>query len=147
MKNIFLIIVLTTTALLSCSAQENPPKVKSPNITNYSYEIIVKGIEIPWGMSFISKNDLLVTEKSGTLFRFTNGIKKRIKGLPPVYVRGQGGLLDVAISPLFEKTKEIYFTMSSEIDTYNNISLTNNAISVDSVKILIEIMQKFSKEE
>ena len=131
MKNIFLIIVLTTTALLSCSAQENPPKVKSPNITNYSYEIIVKGIEIPWGMSFISKNDLLVTEKSGTLFRFTNGIKKRIKGLPPVYVRGQGGLLDVAISPLFEKTKEIYFTMSSEIDTYNNISLTNNSISVD----------------
>ena len=62
------------------------------------------------------------------LYRVTNGIKKTVKGLPPVYLRGQGGLLDIAISPNYKDTKEVYFTMSSEIDTYN-ISLINKSIS------------------
>ena len=133
MKNILLTIAITTASIISCNAQENPPKVQSPNKTNYSYEIIVDSLVIPWGMSFIDENDLLVTEKSGILYRIRNGIKKIVKGLPPVYVRGQGGLLDIAISPNYKETKEVYFTMSSEIDTYNNISLLSDSISDESL--------------
>ena len=149
MKNIFLIIaLLTTRVLLSCNAQENTPKISTPAKINYTYEVFVDSLDIPWGMSFINENDLLVTEKSGILYRIKNGIKKKVKGLPPVYVRGQGGLLDVAISPNYKKTKEIYFTMSSEIDTYNNISLINNSISDENlinnklIQIGIELIRK-----
>ena len=148
MKNILLTIAITTASIISCNAQENPPKVQSPNETNYSYEIIVDSLVIPWGMSFIDENDLLVTEKSGILYRIRNGIKKIVKGLPPVYVRGQGGLLDIAISPNYKETKEVYFTMSSEIDTYNNISLLSNSISDESlienelIKKGIELIRK-----
>ena len=148
MKNILLTIAITTASIISCNAQENPPKVQSPNETNYSYEIIVDSLVIPWGMSFIDENDLLVTEKSGILYRIRNGVKKIVKGLPPVYVRGQGGLLDIAISPKYKETKEVYFTMSSEIDTYNNISLLSNSISDESlienelIKKGIELIRK-----
>ena len=141
MKKIFLTIALTTASILSCNAQENPPKVQSPSKINYSYEIIVDSLDIPWGMSFINENDLLVTEKNGILYRIKNGIKKRVKGLPPVYVRGQGGLLDIAISPNYKETKEVYFTMSSEIDTYNNISILSSSISDESL-IKNELIQK-----
>ena len=121
MKNIFLTFVVITTSTLSCSAQENTPKISTPARIDYSYEIIVDGLDIPWGMSFIDENDLLVTEKNGILYRVKDGIKKKIRGLPPVYLRGQGGLLDVAVSPNYKKTREIYFTMSSEVDTFNDI--------------------------
>ena len=76
----------------------------------------------------------------------TNGIKKTVKGLPPVYLRGQGGLLDIAISN-YKDTKEVYFTMSSEIDTYN-ISLINKSISDENsttnqlIKKAIKIIRK-----
>jgi glucose/arabinose dehydrogenase len=129
LKNIFITIAIALKTIFSCNAQENPPKIASPNKLNYSYETFVDSLEIPWGMSFINKNDLLVTEKSGILYRVTNGAKKMVKGLPPIYVRGQGGLLDVAVSPNFQETREIYFTTSSEVDTYNSISLSDNSTS------------------
>ena len=129
MKNIFLTFVVIATSTLSCSAQENPPKINTPTKTNYSYEVIVDSLDIPWGMSFIDENDLLVTEKNGILYRVKDGVKKKVRGLPPVYLRGQGGLLDIAVSPNYKKTREIYFTMSSEVDTFNDIFLSNNSIS------------------
>ena len=44
-----------------------------------------------------------------------DGVKTEITGLPPVYVRGQGGLLDIAISPDYATTGIIYFTTSSPL--------------------------------
>ena len=105
LKNIFLTFVVIATSTFSCDAQENPPKISTPSRINYSYEIIVDSLDIPWGMSFIDENDLLVTEKSGILYRIKDGIKKKVRGLPPVYLRGQGGLLDIAVSPNYKKTK------------------------------------------
>ena len=140
--------VVITTSTLSCSAQENPPKINTPTKTNYSYEVIVDSLDIPWGMSFIDENDLLVTEKNGILYRVKDGIKKKIRGLPPVYLRGQGGLLDVAVSPNYKKTREIYFTMSSEVDSFNDIFLSNKSISDEDlmknllIKRGVEIIRK-----
>ena len=124
-----MIFVVIATSTFSCSAQENPPKINTPVKINYSYEVIVDSLDIPWGMSFIDENDLLVTEKNGILYRVKDGIKKKVRGLPPIYLRGQGGLLDIAVSPNYKKTGEIYFTMSSEVDTFNDIFLSNNSIS------------------
>ena len=71
--------ILTISTILSCSSQENPPKIQISTNNSYSYKEVVGGLEIPWGMSFINENDLLVTEKSGILYRVTNGIKKELK--------------------------------------------------------------------
>ena len=61
-------------------------------------------------MAFINKDELLVTEQSGTLYYVKDGQKKEVTGLPPVYFRGQGGLLDVALHPNFSKNIQgLYF--------------------------------------
>ena len=102
-KGIFLIFLFFLPHI-NC-AQENIPKIEVPKDINYSYEVVVNDIEIPWGISFISKGEFLVTEQSGKLFLIKNGIKNEVKGLPPVYFRDQGGLLDVAVHPNFNENK------------------------------------------
>lgn len=110
-----LLLSSTIGLTICCDAQENSPKIQTPSTTTYKYEIVADSIEIPWGLAFIEKDDFLVTEKSGVLYRVKNGVKNEITGLPPIYIRGQGGLLDVAISPDYKTTGKIYFTLSSPL--------------------------------
>ena len=64
-------------------------------------------------MAFLPDGSMLITEKSGELIHFKNGNKQQVEGAPQVYVRGQGGFLDVALDPDFENNGWIYFTYSS----------------------------------
>jgi glucose/arabinose dehydrogenase len=69
-------------------------------------------VEVPWGMVFLPNGSLLYTEKEGKLIRFQYGKKHEILGLPETYVRGQGGLMGIALHPNFEQNKRIYFAMA-----------------------------------
>tara|TARA_B110000444_G_C18851398_1_gene605946 strand:- start:10537 stop:11652 length:1116 start_codon:yes stop_codon:yes gene_type:complete len=113
MKKLSFIYLILFSFNIFCQ-DENPPKIINEIKVNYKTEIIIDGIDIPWGMDFISSKEILVTEKSGTLYRFVNGEKVVITGIPKAYVRGQGGLLDVAIHPDYKNNKLIYFTISSQ---------------------------------
>ena len=120
MKNYFFLVISTSILFTnSCISQENPPLVSTPDQSKFSIELIVDGIESPWGMDFISENDFLATEKKGVLYRVVNGVKKEVSGLPKIYVRGQGGLLDVAIHPDFKSNGIIYFTAAINIEGDN----------------------------
>lgn len=68
----------------------------------------------PWGMSFISSDELLFTENSGKLYKYiiSSAVKTEITGLPAIAVKGQGGLLDVALHPDFETNKYVYLSYS-----------------------------------
>ena len=81
--------------------------------TSYTTELVVDGIDIPWGIDFLPDESMLVTEKSGTLYHIINGKKTAIKNVPAVYNRGQGGLLDIQVHPDF-KNNFIFITNASE---------------------------------
>ena len=81
--------------------------------TSYTTELVVDGIDIPWGIDFLPDESMLVTEKSGTLYHIINGKKTAIKNVPAVYNRGQGGLLDIQVHPDF-KNNFIFITYASE---------------------------------
>lgn len=68
----------------------------------------------PWGMCFISADELLFTEKSGKLFRYviSSNTKTQITGTPTVTAAGQGGMLDVALHPNFASNKYVYLSYS-----------------------------------
>ncbi|MBJ7552514.1 PQQ-dependent sugar dehydrogenase [Marinomonas ostreistagni] len=67
---------------------------------------------IPWGMAQIDTQTLLVTVLDGQLLRIntSSGEIKEVSGLPRIARLGQGGLLDVALSPDFPETSWVYFT-------------------------------------
>jgi len=82
---------------------------------NYTIESVVDGISNPWGMTWLPDGSMLITEKSGELIHFKNGIKTQIQKVPEVYNRGQGGLLDIALHPNYSENGWIYMTyVSSE---------------------------------
>ena len=115
MKRFISLVFCSIFFTIGC-AQDNPPQIETPTEINYSYETVVEGIDIPWGLAFIQKNDFLVTEKSGILYRVRNGEKSTITGIPAIYSRGQGGLLDVALHPDFDTNSIIYMTLSANTE-------------------------------
>ena len=81
---------------------------------NYKMELVFENEGIIWGLEFLNDNSILATLKSGSIIHFKDGVKKELKGVPEIYLRGQGGLLDIAIHPNFEENKLIYLSYASE---------------------------------
>ncbi|MFT5117336.1 MAG: glucose/arabinose dehydrogenase [Kiritimatiellia bacterium] len=80
--------------------------------TTIEVKLITDGLDRPWSLAFLPDGDFLVTEKKGSL-RIVNpqgNISPAIQGLPVISVVGQGGLLDVAVHPDFEKNQWIYLS-------------------------------------
>ena len=64
-------------------------------------------------MTFLPDGSMLITEKTGEIIHFKKGTKTNIEGVPEVYVRGQGGLLDIKVHPNYSENGWIYITYSS----------------------------------
>lgn len=68
----------------------------------------------PWALAFLpGSGDALVTEKQGRLKLWRRGSPAvDVAGVPRVVARGQGGLLDVVVSPAFAQNGLVYLTYS-----------------------------------
>lgn len=65
----------------------------------------------PWAMTFLPDGNLLVTEKSGTLFWVKpDGQRHPVSGGPVVSYGGQGGLGDVVLHPGFKDNGLVYLS-------------------------------------
>lgn len=97
-------------------------------------EKITDGLVIPWGLAYINDKSMLVTEKSGVIKHvdLKTGDQKTLFRLPNVWAKGQGGLLDIALSP-FENGK-FYVTYSKDVDgegvtTLASANYSNNEVT------------------
>jgi glucose/arabinose dehydrogenase len=107
MKFRLLFSCLILICILTCAQDKNPIN------TENSHEIIVPDLSIPWGFTFLPDGSMLINEKAGNLIHFKEGKKTTIKGLPEIYLRGQGGLLDIIIHPNYKENGWIYFSYAS----------------------------------
>ena len=73
--------------------------------TNYEMELVFEDKNIIWSIEFFEDNSMLAAVKSGSIFHYKDGEKTEIKGLPEIYLRGQGGLMDLAFHPNFKENK------------------------------------------
>ncbi|WP_299692811.1 PQQ-dependent sugar dehydrogenase [uncultured Vibrio sp.] len=83
-----------------------------PSALAWQAEKITDGLEIPWGLAYVNDESMLITEKSGVIKHvdLKTGDQSILFRLPDVWAKGQGGALDIALSP-FEKDK-LYVTYS-----------------------------------
>lgn len=86
----------------------------TPTAGDLQLEEVAAGLAVPWGMAFVSETEILITEKPGTVQRLDleTGILHPVAGAPAVVDAGQGGLLDVAVSPNYDNDRWLYFTYS-----------------------------------
>lgn len=102
-------------------------------------KLIASNFTIPWGMALLPTNTMLITQREGTLSKLDLVTSKvsTISGLPTnIKVKGQGGLLDVALSPNYNSTGWIYFSYSKNI-------LGNGATTLSRAKLSHNHLQKW----
>ena len=77
-------------------------------------QTIAKGLEHPWSLAFLPDKRMLVTERPGRLRVVgpDGRVSEPLTGVPRVYASGQGGLLDVALSPAFDKDRLVYLSFA-----------------------------------
>ncbi|MCW5515799.1 PQQ-dependent sugar dehydrogenase [Muriicola sp. Z0-33] len=114
MKNSILTLCFFVVMTNFSCAQNGDNEINTPEESNFTAELMVDGLEIPWGMVFLPDGGLLITEKSGELILFKDGQKTTIDNAPSIYLRGQGGLLDIELHPDYANNGWIYFSHSSE---------------------------------
>ncbi len=118
MKSFFLnLLVLPLVAMLTvaCSNKEAETRAQMPELqADVTPELIFSDVRIPWSMAWLPNGDMLVAERGGSLLRVRDGeLISKIEGVPEVFARGQGGLLDVVLHPDYEENGWIYISYSS----------------------------------
>jgi glucose/arabinose dehydrogenase len=112
------------------SKQKNMEKRDPGKAAERKYNIIVKtwveGLDFPWALDFIDGKTALITERPGNLRIVKNGIlqKTPVKGTPRVLHEGQGGLMDVAIDPEYNKNGWIYLSYSHILESDDEMTMT-----------------------
>ncbi|CAG5003694.1 Aldose sugar dehydrogenase YliI [Dyadobacter sp. CECT 9275] len=105
------------TATLGLMSNSSAPEPKSEKFTeaNIKVDTVAKGLTMPWASALLPNGDLLVTERGGKLRLVKNGIldPQEISGIPQVWYKGQGGLLDINLHPDYKKNGWIYISYSS----------------------------------
>ncbi|MGD9816736.1 MAG: PQQ-dependent sugar dehydrogenase [Hyphomonadaceae bacterium] len=78
----------------------------------FDIEEIAARLDHPWSLAFLPDGRVLVTERAGRLRIVTRDgqISPPVAGLPAVDARGQGGLLDVVLSPDFAADRLIFWS-------------------------------------
>ncbi len=103
--------------------------------SNVAYQVVVltKNLEHPWAVEPLPDGNLLVTEKPGRMrvVSAAGKLGQPIAGVPKVDARGQGGLLDVALSPGFDSDRTIFWSYSEPRQGGNATSVARGVLSPD----------------
>ncbi|MET3776035.1 glucose/arabinose dehydrogenase [Rhizobium alvei] len=102
---------LFTLLLLAQSVSVEANESYQTRDVSITVETLASGLDYPWSVMPVARLGYIITERSGHVRILSNGtLSAPLPGLPKLYVHGQGGLLDVALSPNFEKDRLLYFT-------------------------------------
>ncbi len=124
MRSCFLVFALGLVCAACTTRHELPPRAQAVtpggvDVARYPGqhgEIAVRelaiGLERPWSLAFLPDRSLLVTERPGRLLHLAEDghLIAEIGGLPKIFVDGQAGLLDVALSPAFASDQWVYLS-------------------------------------
>jgi glucose/arabinose dehydrogenase len=105
----------------------------APSNVAFDVAVVATGLEHPWAVEPLPGGDLLVTERPGRMRIVTaQGAKAEpIEGVPAVAAGGQGGLLDVALGPAFERDRTLYWSYSEPREGGNATSVARGVLSED----------------
>jgi aldose sugar dehydrogenase len=111
-----LLLVLVTWSVMIAPALAQAPRSPTPDPVAAALRVtsVTRGLDHPWGLVFLPDGRMLVTERSGQLriVERDGRLSDPLSGVPEVVDRGQGGLLDVTLSPQFAQDRLVYLSYS-----------------------------------
>ncbi|MBW3629828.1 MAG: PQQ-dependent sugar dehydrogenase, partial [Gemmatimonadetes bacterium] len=107
--------------------------------SNVAYDVVVvaRGLERPWAVEPLPGGAFLVNERPGRMRHVSAAgvVGPAIMGMPPVDARGQGGLLDVALSPTFATDRTVYWSFTEPREGGNGTSVARGVLSADNTRL------------
>lgn len=107
------LLALGTATLLPLLAQAAPERTFPSEEGTLKVATLAEGLKHPWALAFLPDNQgILVTERQGNLrvIGAEGRVGAPLSGVPEVWAKGQGGLLDVVLSPTFAKDRLVYLS-------------------------------------
>ncbi|MEF9900516.1 MAG: PQQ-dependent sugar dehydrogenase [Pseudomonas sp.] len=104
------LLAATLLPLLAHAAPERSFKSEEGTVT---VSTLAEGLRNPWALAFLPDNKgMLVTERMGNLriVSVEGKVGAPLAGVPQVWAEGQGGLLDVVLSPTFKQDRMVYLS-------------------------------------
>ena len=99
-------------SLCAAVSAQDAPRSPTPEPLPLPAQVtsVAQGLEHPWGLALLPDGSMLVTERPGRLRRVSaeGKLSAPLTGVPADFARGQGGLLDVTLSPDFAKDRLVY---------------------------------------
>ncbi|MBM3526013.1 MAG: PQQ-dependent sugar dehydrogenase, partial [Alphaproteobacteria bacterium] len=75
---------------------------------------VARDLQNPWSFAFLPDGAMLVTERPGRVRLVRQaGAMTTIGGVPSVWARGQGGMLDVCLDPDFGSNRSLYLAYAA----------------------------------
>src|ERR671911_3116116 len=108
-------LALAALAVPGLAAAQEPQRLRTEK-AEVVVETVARGLDHPWGLAFLPEGRMLVTERPGRLrIVSANGqLSQPLAGLPRIYARGQGGLLDVLPDRQFGENRTIYLSYAED---------------------------------
>src|SRR6187401_3274150 len=109
-----------------------PGQTRAPYHKTVDVEVttIASGLDVPWAVELLPSGRFLITEKAGRL-RILNkdgsSLHTITTNMPPVYFRGQAGLLDVALDRNFASSHRIFFVYMRIVDADTCVQAVDSA--------------------
>ncbi|MHC5349922.1 PQQ-dependent sugar dehydrogenase [Metapseudomonas furukawaii] len=112
-RTLWLGLLALMAGLVQAAPDEHPSELGT-----LTTEVVASGLEYPWALAFLPDGRMLVTERPGRLRLVTTDgrLSSPISGVPRVFAQGQGGLLDLALSPDFDKDRRVYLSYAEAGD-------------------------------
>ncbi|UVM57781.1 PQQ-dependent sugar dehydrogenase [Pseudomonas sp. B21-012] len=104
---------LMTAALLPLLAHAAPERDFKSEEGSVKVSTLAEGLRNPWALAFLLDGQgILVTERAGNLRIVSpeGKVGPPLGGVPEVWAKGQGGLLDVVLSPTFKQDRMVYLS-------------------------------------
>lgn len=113
MKTKLLALFLSFSFISCAQVKENDIEIKITQ-KSYSFETVFSGVSIPWALTWLPDGSMLVGDKSGDVTLVIGDQTTSIAtGFDDLYLRGQGGLLDIVTHPNYPENGWLYITYSS----------------------------------
>ena len=109
----------------------------------FTVDTLYTKLRNPWGMTWLPDGRALVTERSGEILVFKDDkfTGQKLEGLPPVYVKGQGGMMDIQLHPRYRENGWIYIAYAKPGTGGGSTTIIRAKLNGNKLQNLEEIYQ------
>lgn len=136
------VTALAAALFLASATLPAPAQVFRTENGRIKVETLARGLDQPWAIAMLPDGNLLVTEKPGRIRVVTGAgaVLPPLAGVPQVFARGQGGMLDIVLDRNFAANNTIYFCYAEPYEGGGRTALAratlDGVVGLSNVKVI-----------